>query len=218
MNKNTILITIISVVAIFAFLGIVYYTTSQPAESKVFPENTKVKADDHLKWSPTKKILLVEYGDIQCPACKNLHEALKANFEASSSPHYDAAKNVTFVFRHFPLDQHENARVAAYIAEAAGIQGKFYEMVDMQYEKQTDWEKSKDAMNIFLGYAKDLKLDVEKLKKDAASDAVKKRVDEDYQLGVSSEVSATPTLYLNGKKVDLTTMDDLAVQLKAATK
>jgi len=215
MNKNTIIISVVSVLATFFLLFGVYKLISQPAQTD-FSQVKQLKADDHIKWSPDKKNLLIEYSDLQCPACQNAHSYFK-NIEASGSPDINITKKVTFVFRHFPLTQiHDKAIVAAYAAEAASKQGKFWEMTDTLYANQATWEKSNNPQaEYFDKYAKDLKLNVEKFNTDMNSNEVKQRVDEDVQAGNQMGIDSTPTFFLNGQKLDnFNSYDDMKKMLK----
>ncbi len=198
----------------FLLLFGVYKLVNQSVQTD-FPQVKKLKAGDHIKWSLLKKNLLVEYSDFQCPACKNAHGILN-NIEASGSPDFDITKKVTFAFRFFPLYQiHGNANVAAYAAEAAGIQGKFWKMSDLLFANQQAWEKSSDPQKeYFLNYAKELKLDVNQFKKDSSSTEVKNRVNEDLKEAQQMGIDSTPTFFLNGQKVDVNSFDELKVKLK----
>src|SRR5438046_2646498 len=176
MQKNTVVLSIVGVVLIFAFLFVAYFLTNKPQQAQTGTPNQKVntlRSDDHLKWSKNKKNLLIEYGDIQCPACQAWHGALKQIENTDKADDKKIKENVTFVFRHFPLvNVHQHAQIAAQAVEAAGRQGKFFEMMDVMYDNQAEWADSKDPVKIFEGYAKDLKLDVEKFKTDMNSNEV----------------------------------------------
>lgn len=202
---NKIIIGVASVLATIGFLFLVYQITNKPTVSS-FPDVSKISVNDHIKWSPEKKNILVEYSDLQCPACKAFHNLIKAmegNSSGSSpSAEFKIGQKVTFVYRHFPLAQHENADEAAYAAEAAGKQGKFYEMTDKLFETQDDWSKDSDPKKKFVTYAGELKLDLDQFKKDMESKAVKDKVKADLNSGTKFQVLATPTFYLNGEKLD----------------
>lgn len=220
MNKNSIILTIISVVAIFGFLLVVYQATNKPAEvdSTVYEQVKKLNDTDHIKWSSAKKHILVEYSDLQCPACKTYHDFIKQEIEASGSGKPEVVKNITFVYRHFPLTQiHKNAQDAAYAAEAAGKQGKFFEMSDAMFNTQTEWAEKSQVRDYFVELAKKLKLDTEQFKKDMDSKEVKDKVQNDVTSGGQANVNATPTFYLDGKKVDNVRSFDEFVQLLADT-
>src|SRR3989338_4151412 len=143
MNKNIIIISIVSVLGTFLLLFGVYKLINQPVQTD-FPQTKQIKASDHIKWSSEKKNILVEYSDFQCPACKNAHNILR-DIEASGSADFEITKKVTFVYRHFPLYQiHNKAYVAAYAAESASKQGKFWEMTDLLFDNQQTWKESND--------------------------------------------------------------------------
>lgn len=199
--KSNILYYIGGVFLTFGVLIAAYFLTNKPQNSNISYEINKITSFDHPKWSPEKKNILIEYSDFQCPACKNFHQVLK-QFEATDSPNFEITKKVTFVYRHFPLPQHLNALISASAAEAAGKQGKFWPMADLLFEKQDDWLKSKNINDLFLKYAKELKLDLEKFKKDINSKEIKTKVDNDFTSGEKAGINATPTFFLNGKKLN----------------
>lgn len=197
MDKKTIIITVLSVIAIIGFLFGAYAMTSKPVVTD-FPELQTPRTNDHIKWSPEKKQVLIEYSDLQCPACQAYHVLL-----AELAKDELIKKNITFIYRHFPLDSiHPNARNAAHAAEAAAIQGKFYEMHDVLFNKQSEWSDSNSPLDFYKKYAEALKLDVAKFEKDYASSAVKQRVQDDLLEGNSFGVQGTPTFFFNGKKLD----------------
>src|ERR1700694_1748331 len=135
--NNKVIVTVVSVFAILAFLFLAYKLTNV-ATPVNYPQVNILTKTDHLTWSPAKKNVLIEYGDLQCPACQNYYFLIKSNIENTDIP-----KKVTFVFRHYPLTNvHEHAEEAAEAAEAAGNQNKFFEYVDLLYKNQQNWEKS----------------------------------------------------------------------------
>ncbi|VVA44471.1 DSBA oxidoreductase [Candidatus Roizmanbacteria bacterium] len=214
MNKNTIIISIVSIAVTFLLLFGVYKLINQPVITD-FPQTKQLKVNDHVKWSPEKKNILVEYSDFQCPSCKGAHDFLKT-IEASDSADFDIAKKVTFVYRYFPLFQiHDKANIAAYAAEAAGIQGKFWEMDSLLFDNQQSWTGSKDAMNeYFIKYAKELELNVDQFAKDTNSAEVKNRVTEDLREAEQMGVNSTPTFFLNGQKVVVNSYNEFKTLLK----
>ncbi len=156
-----------------------------------------VKAADETDWvrgAPLKeaKITIIEYADFECPACGAYYPTMKKLEEDF--------KNVSFVYRHFPLPQHKNARPAAQAAQAAGEQGKFWEMHDLIFENQSIWSRSTSAEEIFTTYAERLGLDMVKYKTDLTSAKAKTKISADYQSG-SNEVDGTPSFFLNNKKI-----------------
>jgi protein-disulfide isomerase len=149
----------------------------------------EVGAKDHAQGPASAPITLVEYGDYQCPYCGEAYPELKKVQKRMGN-------NLRFVFRNFPLSQmHPDAFAAAEAAEAAGAQGKFWEMHDMLYEHLDNLEPP-----ALLGYAKSLGLDMERFKKDAGASAEK--IKHDFQTGVMSGVNGTPSLFINGERYD----------------
>ncbi len=148
---------------------------------------------DWTKGSKTPKATLVEYSDFQCPACGAYYPMLEEMFA-------EYKDKISFTYRHFPLPQHKNALPAAYASEAAGIQGKFWEMADLLFKNQADWSESVSAQITFEGYAQKLGLNMAKYKADVKSDGIKSKVARDLQSGKLSQVNQTPTFFINGKK------------------
>jgi len=151
-------------------------------------------ASDWTKGAQNPKVTLVEYSDFQCPACG-------AYFPMIEQVVAEYGNRLSFTYRHFPLTQHKNALVASYASEAAGKQGKFWEMHKMIFEHQTDWSEENNASEIFRGYAQELKLDLARYDTDIASPEIKDAVAHDKETGLSSGVDSTPSFYLNGKKM-----------------
>lgn len=197
MNRNNIIITVVSIIVMLGFLVGAYMVTSKPAVTE-YPELKEVKASDHTKWSKKNERVLVEFSDLQCPACAQYHNVLLKELSKDK----DVTDNVTFVYRHFPLDAaHPHAREAGYAAEAAGKQGKFFEMHDLIFENQAKWSGEANPVNTFIGYAKGLKLNEDQFKKDMNSSEVKDRVQNDFLAGSDYGVQGTPTFFLNGKRL-----------------
>ncbi len=190
---------------IIAFVTAAYYATNQPKPVVTYEQVKTVASDDHIKWSKAKKHILVEYSDLQCPACQAFHTYMKSAIETDKS----ITDNITFVYRHFPLIvAHPFANDAAYAAEAAAMQGKFFEMTDLQFQNQKTWAASQNPRETFRGFAEQLKLDMEKYDTDVASDAVKQRVARDVASGNEVEVAGTPTFYLDGNRVEVASFDE----------
>lgn len=203
----------ISVLLIFGFLLLAYKFTNT-TQNILFPEVNIIRSDDHVKWSPEKKNILVEYSDLQCPACKTFYDLIKTQIEASGSGQTDITKKITFVYRHFPLYQaHPFAQIAAYSAEAAGRQGKFFEMENLMFARQETWVKKPDVKAEFEKYAAELKLDITQFKKDRDSQVTRDKVVADTQSAQKASVNSTPTFFLNGKKLDNIRSFDEFIQL-----
>ena len=140
------------------------------------------------------KITLVEFGDFECPACGAYSPFVKQLLT-------DFSGKINFVFRNYPLPQHANAPISSDAAEAAGLQGKYWQMHDKLYENQNTWATSQDPKSIFIGFAKDLGLDEAKFTTDLDSQVVKDKVSRDLNDGNLVNLTETPTFYLNGNKI-----------------
>lgn len=168
-----------------------------------------ILASDWTKGNTEAKAILIEYGDFQCPACKAYHPLVEKLFDE----HSDIFQ---FAYRHFPLQQHTNAKPAAYASEAAGKQGKFWEMYDLIFQNQDKWESNRNAENIFMEYANSLSLNIDQFKNDVNSKETKDAVDEDYKSGLANRVNATPTFFLNGERVQPRSYEELENMVKKA--
>lgn len=160
---------------------------------------------DHVQGNADAKIIFVEYGDYECPYCGQAFPQVKSITNTYSS-------QVAFVFRNYPLTSiHPNALAAATAAEAAGKQGKFWEMHDMLYQNQNSWvSASADQRDgVFQGYAQTLGLDVDQFKKDELDKSINDKINFDQALGTKQQVSGTPAFYLNGQALDTATSQDI---------
>ena len=149
----------------------------------------------HVRGNPDAPVTLEEFADFQCPPC-----GIFASFEEELLREYDSRLRI--VFRNFPLPAHEHAREAAVAAEAAGFQGKFWEMHDVLYREQAVWSKAPSPRELFESYAGTIGLDVDQFKKDIDSEKVRERVDSDHARGDSLGVKLTPTLFINNEPVE----------------
>jgi protein-disulfide isomerase len=146
---------------------------------------------DHIQGPAGAPVTLVEYGDYQCPFCGAAYPILK-DVQARMGD------GLRFVFRNFPIStSHPNAELAAEAAEAAAVQGRFWDMHDLLYENQ-DRLGGEDLH----AYAERLGLDLETFDRELAGHAYAARVREDFMSGVHSGVNGTPTFYLNGSRYD----------------
>lgn len=154
-----------------------------------------IKADDWVKGPAEAPITLVEYLDFECEACRAYYPTVKQLKE-------EYKDNIRFVVRYFPLPGHKNSMTSALAVEAAGKQGKFWEMHDVLYENQRSWgEKGKADPKVFEEYAKQIGLDIEKYKNDVTSNELKDRVNRDKNSGISLGVQGTPTFFINGERI-----------------
>jgi protein-disulfide isomerase len=154
-----------------------------------------ISSMDHKFGPDDARVIIINYSDFQCPACAYYSPMLKSL--ASDYP-----DDLQIVYRHFPLRTiHPHADLAAYAAEAAGLQEKFWEMSGLIYGRQNDWAKNPNAKTVFLSYASELGLDKSRFEKDIRSEEVRAKVEADLQSAKKLNLNSTPTLILNGNKI-----------------
>ncbi|PYS93705.1 MAG: disulfide bond formation protein DsbA [Acidobacteria bacterium] len=167
----------------------------------------------HASGRENAPLTLEEFGDYQCPPCGNAYPEVE-------KIRTDYGDKLRFIFRQYPLTQaHQSALVAAHAAEAAGVQGKFWEMHDRLFRTQRDWSKDANPRAIFETYASAIGLDLERFKRDMDSAEVDARIVADHERGNSLGVKSTPTFFLNGRELPadkLQTPTDLRSFLDAA--
>jgi protein-disulfide isomerase len=163
-----------------------------PQASVPFPA---VRADDHVKGASSSPVVLVEYLDFECEGCGAYYPVVK-QLES------EFGDRVTFVARYFPLPSHRNSMPAALAAEAAGKQGKFWEMHDLMFENQKEWgEKQVETPEVFEGFAERLGLDMAKFRSDVTSPETRARVERDISEAKELGVNSTPSFFLNGERL-----------------
>ena len=146
---------------------------------------------DHIQGPIDAPITLLEYGDYECPACGDAYPMVKAVQQQMGD-------ELCFAFRNFPLTNiHPYAEHAAEVAEAAGGQGRFWEMHDLLFENQRALQDDD-----LVAYAKTLSLDDARLAREVRSGDHAPRVREDFRHGVRAGVNATPTFFINGERYD----------------
>jgi protein-disulfide isomerase len=150
-----------------------------------------IRPTDHVRGPEDAPYTLVEYGDYECPDCGRLYVILR-------DLQQDIASRLRIVFRHYPLSGvHPHAQQAAEAAQAAGAQGKFWEMHTLLFERQQAL-RTKDLIR----YAEELTLDVERFRDELKKETYSERVRADFLAGVQNGVYGTPGLFLNGVRYD----------------
>ncbi|MEX0594647.1 MAG: DsbA family protein [Patescibacteria group bacterium] len=144
--------------------------------------------------SDSAKVKIVEFGDFQCPACQAAAGPLKQAYEKNS-------KDVQLIFRNIPLSIHSNADESSQAAEAAGKQGKFWEMYDVLYAEQSTWAQLANPLEQFVTYATALGMDADKFRSDYSSSAVAKIIQSDKAAADQAGVTSTPTFFVNNEKI-----------------
>ncbi|HEY4479160.1 MAG TPA: DsbA family protein [Candidatus Paceibacterota bacterium] len=161
-----------------------------------------VTAKDWMRDNLSASTTLLEYSDFECPACRAYYPVLK-------QIHDEFGSKIRFVYRHFPLTQHANARLAARAAEAAGVQGKFWEMHDRIFDTQETWAAKPDAEQKFIALAEELGLDMTKFEKDMRSKSIGDKIDSHYSGGQSYGVNVTPTFFINNTRFTFNSFEEM---------
>lgn len=198
-NLKIIIGIVVAIVVVFLLAKGGYKNT----EDKVETSNTgqtsalEIRANDWVSGTSTAKVTLVEYLDFECEACG-------AYYPITTKLKEEYKDDMRLVIRYFPLPGHKNSRTAAHAVEAAGKQGKFWEMYDILFTKQSEWGEQQVAnQDQFEKYAVEAGVpNLDQWKKDVASDEVKKRVEDSYKEAVSLNLQGTPSFFLDGKRIE----------------
>lgn len=194
LKKYSIWVTVV-VIVILTIVGLFWLVTAPSPSQNQVVNVAPVSTRDITKGNKNAPVTLIEYADFQCSACAVYHPLVNKILQTYSG-------KIFYVYRMFPLtNTHPNSRISAQAAYAAHKQGKFFEVSDMLFNKQDEWVSLEDPTTAFADYAKMLKLDINKFKKDLNSDETKKYVDTSEQEALSEGLDATPTFILNGKKI-----------------
>ena len=159
----------------------------------------------HVRGSTKATITIEEFADFQCPPCSGISGVVKELEKKNPD-------KLRIVFRHFPLKNHQHAVPAAMAAEAAGLQGKFWEMHDQLFQGQNAWSKAQEVQSIFEGYASAIGLDLERFKKDMTDEKLRARIAADQDRAASLGVSRTPSLFINGEPVPVSAFSASGLQ------
>ncbi len=205
MNKVGWIIFSAAVVLLLGGLVVWTRTTNPPVDvsnvnANIILDATEASGNigDHVLGKEDSKVILIEYGDFQCPSCGSAHPNVVSLME-------EYGDRVAFVFRNFPLVSiHPNARAAAAAAEAAGLQDKYWDMHNWIFENQSSWSSldSSQRTEAFISYAEQFGLNAETFTTDLASSNVNRKISFDQALGSKKGADATPAFYLNGEKLD----------------
>jgi len=168
------------------------------AREQLIPDMTPVRGNKDAK------VWLVEFSDFQCPACK----AFAGVVDALATAHPDT---LYVAYRHFPLLQHPISKKAAIAAEAAGVQGKFWEMNKLLFTNQNSLSESK-----IIDLAKQLNLDMTAFASSSADKKTEDKINADIAYGNTIGINATPTFFLNGVKLEVRTPNDLKQKVEEA--
>lgn len=214
MSKKTWIIFIAVVIILF---GTLIYLSGRnrvevgdvDATAIQAPSEASGNIGDQVFGNPDSPVILVEYGDFQCPGCGGVHPTIKTLSEKYED-------DIAFVYRNFPLTSiHPNARFAAAAAEAAGLQGAYWPMHNRIFETQDAWGTlgADERSGYFINLARDLELDTDEFTAAIGDSRISQKINFDQSLGRQANVSSTPTFFLNGTELQQDTWgDDAALE------
>lgn len=189
-SETKFLTGFIVVILVLMVGGIFLFSKDNPQTNTPVSGDKLTSGTKNFTGSKKAKVTLVEFSDYECPACGAVNPVVKKLLKKYPN-------KIRFYYHYFPLPQHPESELAAFTSEAAGKQGKFWEMHDKLFENQKSLKKED-----LLKYAKDLKLDMNKFQKDLVSSEVKQQITADLALGTEIGINQTPTFFLNGIKMD----------------
>lgn len=195
---------IIGIIVVVLFGGSFWYASSSAEKN-----NEGITFEPHVKGNPDASVVLVEYSDFQCPACA----AFQPVVEDVLAQYGDSLR---FEYKHFPLPIHPLAEPAARAAEAAGQQDKFFEFHDLLFANQLSWSNSVNPVVPFVQYAEELELDIDLFKRHYNASLIRERVREDLAESRQLGLTGTPTFFLNGERMVISTYEDFVNQIATA--
>lgn len=196
---------VVAFVALLLIAGSFIY--SQKASKQA---NEGVILDARIKGNPEAKTVLVEYSDFQCPACAQFYPVVREIVEEHGA-------DLKVEYRHFPLiNIHPQAIPAAKAAEAAGVQGKFWEMHDKLFDNQATWSRASNPSAYFNQYAEEIGLDVDQFKRHKDSSMIADAINDSFNEARDLGFTGTPTFMLNGEVMEFDTFEEFKSQIEAA--
>jgi protein-disulfide isomerase len=197
-KKSYLAFTIIAAVLVAAVVaGVFLFQARKPKPGLQVASTTKPGAQPpHVRGDPKAPVTLEEFGDFECMPCFILWPALR-NLE------HDYGDRLAVIFRQNPMPQHSRALDGARAAEAAGLQGKFWEMHDLLYLQRATWVRVGDPRVQFNEFARRLQLDVERFQKDIDGEEVARRVGADRERSAALGLDRTPVVFVNGRRAEL---------------
>lgn len=182
------------VIGCSALILIIIFGLSKMAGSNtlIVDQNVLLSGAKLIKENAETKVTVVNFSDLQCPACKAAHKSFLPLY---STP------GVKMVFRYFPLSIHKYAPISARAVETARQMNKGFEMLDLLFEKQDEWSSESKIEDKLVEYAVSLGLDEVTFRKNLNSSEIASAVQEDINLGNSLRLPGTPTVYVNGEQI-----------------
>lgn len=199
-GETKLFIGLILATVLIIVVGVVAYSRPEP----VLKREELITSTSHTRGNPDAKTYLVEFSDYQCPACGTFKPIVDSVVEKYKD-------KLLFAYRNFPLAQHEFAEKAAEVAEAAGEQGKYFEMHDYLFANQANFSDE-----VYQTGAQKIGLDMDKFNSSLKSGKFKSLIQDDVSYGVAHGVNSTPTFFLNGKKLTLFNQSDLETEVGKA--
>jgi protein-disulfide isomerase len=183
--------------------------TDKPAENSPTASHVDIKGG-HIRGPENAPVTLVEFGDYECPSCGAYHPFVKEILTRYPD-------KVRLEFHHFPLvGVHANAMLGAMAAEAAGEQGKFWEMHDALFENQPMWGESRNPEPVLISIASRIGLDVNRFMQQLRNPALQDRILKDVTKGNELKIEETPTFFVNGDRAHLKlSVEDFASTIEA---
>jgi protein-disulfide isomerase len=183
-------LTMFGILPVLAIVTLYILLSQGPTYSPV-----EIADTDHLRGDREKPVSIVVYADFQCPACATEHQTVTRIWPRIRDKAH-------LIFRHYPITStHPHAWTASLYAEAAGKQGRFWEMHDYLFATQAIWAGLSNIEDEFDSYALELNLDIDQLHADIESSEVVQKVRNDQRGGTSAGVRSTPTLFINGRMI-----------------
>jgi protein-disulfide isomerase len=197
-RKSPLALIIIAAVLVAAVVGGVFLFQERRTRPGLQVASTAKPGAQppHVRGEPGAPVTLEEFGDFECMPCFILWPALR-NLEK------DYGERLAVIFRQNPMPQHSKALDGAKAAEAAGLQGKFWEMHDALYLERARWIRAADVRSALTELAQGLELDAERFDRDIAGEEVAKRVAADRERAAALGLDRTPVVFINGRRVQL---------------
>jgi protein-disulfide isomerase len=202
----------VAVLVLVVILGYRFVNFINTPTSTISSEPLVVVEGENIKGDEEATATLVEYGDFQCPACATYYPIVKQLSE-------DFPEGLRIVYRHLPLVSiHPNAMPAAKAAEAAGVQGKFWEMHDILFEKQQEWSGDRNPKDKFVSYAEELELDIDAFNSDFDSRELQEKITGQMLTANRLGVNSTPTFFLNDTRITPRSYEEFKSAVEEAIK
>ena len=180
---------------IVVLIALMFWGAKQTVEFKPPFELGVVHPLDNVTGNASSSVIMIEYSDFECPACRSYSSVVKQLL-------VEFGDKIVFVYRNFPLTEiHPNAELAARAAQAAGKQGKFWEMHDLLFEKQDEWAQAVNPEPMFESYSKLLGISVDQFKIDSGSKEIISFVRAQRASALKLSLQGTPTFFINGKQI-----------------